>query len=202
MKKRLISISLAVLLAMVLGIMIFPTQAVEASYDHKQGIVYHIEAEGPATFDQAYPSGPEVDGELYIKLNGSGNFYIMGRGLAWHGGGGKLKGSFDNNEIDLLLQAYRVVCNKSHVFYPNLKIEIWFWAMGLYNGEKVQHDWKSYKRSYGKLFLKPHATEPKLTIDKIRLHLYDKNNGSYVYWIYMDESTADIFNIDIDIVGY
>ena len=107
MKKRLISISLAVLLAMGLGIMVFPAQAVEASPDHIQGIVFHIEAEGPATFeDQSTWPRTEVDGELYIKLNGSGHFYGMGRGLAWHGGGGKLKGSFDSNEIDLLLQAY------------------------------------------------------------------------------------------------
>ena len=199
MKKRLISISLAVLLAMVLGIMIFPTQAVEASYDHKQGIVYHIEAEGPAAFeDQSTWPRTEVDGEFYIKLNGSGNFYTMGRGLAWHGGGGHLKGLFDDNEIDLVLQVYRVECKPSHVFYPNLNISIWFYANGVYNGEKLPRGWVSY----GKLFLKPDATETKMTIDKTWLHFKDKNNSWHAYWIYMDESTADIFNVDVDVVGY
>lgn len=194
--KKPLSIMLAVLLIVSLGIMIFPTKIVEASHDHKQGIVFHIEAEGPATFeDQSTWPRTEVDGEFYIKLNGSGNFYIMGRGLAWNGGGGHLKGSFDDNEIDLVLQVYRVECNPSHVFYPNLNISIWFWANGVYNGEKIQ------RGSYGKLFLKPDATEPKLTIDKAWLHFKDKNNSWHAYWIYMDDS-ADIFKVDIDLVGY
>ena len=122
MKKRLISISLAVLLAMGLGIMIFPTQAVEASHEHRQGIVFHIEAEGPATFNQVYPSQSEMNGELYIKLDGNGYFWNMGIVLDL-GAYGVRKCSFLVDDI------YLFFGNEDVLFFHHLR-----------NGRDAYHD--------------------------------------------------------------
>lgn len=198
--KRLLSILLAVLLAVSLGITMFPTQSVEAKQAHKQGIVFHMKAEGQGTFEIEQPSPAEQgSGEFSINLNGSGNFYSMGRGLAWHGGGGYIKGLFNNREMNIHLQVVRVKSLHSHGHYPNLPIRIHFYTRGLYDGE-VMEGWGwlagTTKITNKGFWIKPDATEMKVMIT-----LKDKNNIHHVMYVDMDD-TADIFKVDIDLVGY
>ena len=189
--KRLLSIMLSVLIIASLGIMMFPTQSVEAKYEHKQGIVYHIKAEGQGTCEY-WPPFPieQVNGEFSINLNGSGHFYSYGRGLAFHGGGGHIKGSFDDHEIDAALQVSWLQCNTWHGKYPDMPITLHFKAKGFYDGERAIDGWDHLGP------IKPDATEMKLVVS-----LTDKNNIQHVTTIYMDDS-ADIFKADIDLVGY
>ena len=187
--KKPLSISLVVLLVVSLVITMFPTQPVEAKHEHKQGIVYHIKAEGQGTCDYWPPLPPKnVNGEFSINLNGSGNFYSYGRGLAFHGGGGYIKGSFDGREIDAAIQVSWLDC-APHWKYPNMPITLHFRAKGFYDGEKAIDGWGHL----GPII--PDANEMKVV-----LSLTDKN-GQHVTTIYMDDS-ADIFKVDIDLVGY
>ena len=188
--KKLLLISLAVLLAVSLSITMFPTQSVEASHKHRQGITFHIKAEGQGTFENKtqwpYEDG---DGDFSVNLNGSGHFANYGRGLAWHGGGGYVKGSFDGHEMDVALQVVRVEVNVPHS--TNMPITVHFNPKGLYDGVKIVN---------GSGFLgpiKPNATE--MIID---LRLWGENNNPLcIMKIYMDEESADIFKVDIDLVG-
>lgn len=202
--KRLLSILLAVLLALSLGITMVPAQSVEAKYEHKQGIVFHIKAEGQGTYEHSPPWNPPEDGsgEFSINLNGSGNFYNMAQGMAFslHGGGGYVKGSFNGKEMDVKLQVVRVESCYSHVKYPNLPIRVHLRPKGFYDGVPIVYGFgqligNTYIDKKG-WWIKPDATEMKVV-----LHLQDKNGSWHHITIYMDDS-ADIFQVDIDLVGY
>lgn len=200
--KKLLLTFLAVFLVVSMGFTMFPTQSAEAKHTHKQGIIFHIKADGQGTYEKYPPWPPNQEtgsGEFSINLNGSGNFYSMGRGLAFHGGGGYLKGSFNNHEMNINLQVARVESLYSHIKYPNLPIRIHLHAKGLYNGEVMEGWGQLYGTTYIQnkgYWIKPDATEM-----KVKISLMDKNNIQHVLYVDMDD-TADILKVDIDLVGY
>ena len=196
--KKLLLISLAVLLAVSLSITMFPTQSVEASHKHRQGITFHIKAEGQGTFENKtqwpYEDG---DGDFSVNLNGSGHFANYGRGLAWHGGGGYVKGSFDGREMNVALQVVRVEVKGSHSNYPDMPIRVHFTPKGLYDGVPIVY---GYGYLAGNTYINGYWIKPDATEMKVVLNLKDKNDSWHHITIYMDEY-ADIFKVDIDVVG-
>lgn len=93
----------------------------------------------------------------------------------------------------------RVEVKGSHANYPNLPIRIYLNAKGFYDGVPIVlgHGYlagNTYKENWG-WWIKPDANEMKVV-----LNLKDKNDIWHHITIYMDKD-ADIFKVDIDVVG-
>lgn len=105
--KRIPSILLAVLLAVSLGIMMFPTQSVEARVPG--GAAFHIHAEGEGDYLYQYPGSESGTGEFFINVAGQKGYgykhnYGRGYGTPLDRVQGHIRGSFGEHEIDVTLK--------------------------------------------------------------------------------------------------
>jgi len=157
--KKLLLISLVVLLAVSFGIAMFPTQSVAAL--EKGGLTFHIKAKGEGTYTFGHPQHPteEGDGDFSINIAGQKGWgYKCNRGY-WGWGHprdtvqGHIRGSFGEHEIKLTLMNPTGVhgpftYNDYVKLYPNGKLKsVGFKAKGTYDGDKVISH-QSYIRVY------------------------------------------------------
>jgi len=144
--KRLLLISLAVLLAVSLSITIFPAHSVEAV--QHGGLAFHISAEGEGEY-QFLGDSEWQPGEFSINVAGQKGWnykrtgYSRGYGTPQDTVQGHISGSFGEHEIKLTLMNPTGVrgpftYNDYVKLYPNGKLEsVGFKAKGTYDGNKV-----------------------------------------------------------------
>jgi len=149
--KRLLLISLAVLLAVSLGITMFPTQSVAAL--QKGGLAFHIKAKGEGDYLYQYPGSESGTGEFSINVAGNKRFnYQFSRGR-WRWGlqdviQGHIKGSFGEHEIDVTLTNPWSLGEQVWLDDETGKITaVGFKFKGTYDGNKVTSV-QSYIRVY------------------------------------------------------
>jgi len=186
--KRLFLVSLAIVLVMSLGIMMFPTQSVEAGQNG--GRVFSITAKGQG----AYKIGAieEGDGEFSISVAGQAKSkQPLGHGYGYPPQaevGGHISGSFDGHKINVGLQGNQVhfgcecdrPLNLIHVFGLRLR--------GNYDGNPIKTGGSNHVWVYG---------EPGNRTVKVMLTI---PGVSYLH-IWMYETGADIFEVEIREVG-
>ena len=145
--KKLLLISLAVLLVVSLSITMFPTQSLAAW--EKGGLAFHVSATGEGTYIIGSPTYPseEGDGEFFINIAGQkGWSYKFNRGHRGWGHPrdtvqGHIKGSFGEleiHEIDVTL--VNPGGNNLFIYLDSLgRVEnVYFHLKGTYNGNKIE----------------------------------------------------------------
>lgn len=137
--KRLISISLAVLLAVSLGITMFPTQSVAAL--EKGGFSFHIKAKGEGEYQFAGDTEWQ-QGEFSINVVGQKGYnYKFHRGYRGWGTPqdtiqGHIKGPFGEHAIDVTLTNPSSFGTQVWLESGKLK-KVGFKFKGTYDGSKV-----------------------------------------------------------------
>ncbi len=142
--KKLLLISLVVLLTVSFGIVMFPTQSVAAL--EKGGLTFHIKAKGEGTYTFGHPQHPteEGDGDFSINIAGQKGWgYKFNRGY-WGWGHprdtvqGHIKGSFGEHEINITL--VNPGGNNLFIYLDSLgRVEnVYFHLKGTYDGNKIE----------------------------------------------------------------
>jgi len=142
--KKLLLISLVVLLAVSFGIAMFPTQSVAAL--EKGGLTFHIKAKGEGTYTFGHPQHPteEGDGDFSINIAGQKGWgYKCNRGY-WGWGHprdtvqGHIKGSFGEHEINITL--VNPGGNNLFIYLDSLGRlkNVYFHLKGTYDGNKIE----------------------------------------------------------------
>ena len=193
--KRLLSISLAVFLAVSLGITMVPPQSVEASHEHRKGVTFNIKATGEGSYVAKPPwdGSDQGSGEFSIGFAGAGRFFTPARGIAWgwRSSAGHIKGSFGTHEINVNLHLYPM--NDYYFEYnrQNNTLKIYGVSLtGSYDGKKLTGG------SLGFDILGPNSAS-------ITVHLVILTDaGHSAVDITIGEALADRFKIDIHEVGY
>lgn len=192
--RKLLLISLAVLLAVSLSITMFPTRSAEASKEHTKGITFNIRAAGEGSYKvKPYGGVPEEGlGAFAIGFAGSGFSYTPGRGLAWRSSAGHVKGSFGPHEIDVNIHVWP--SNSYYCKYNRVTKTIKLYGIsvtgGSYDGKKVTNGWGEFD------ILSPDSTSITVHLNVIT------DAGHYLVDITIEEASADRFKIDIHEVGY
>ena len=143
--KRLLLISLAVLLAVSLSITIFPAHSVAAL--QKGGLAFHISAEGEGEYwfgGWEFEPPPQTwTGEVSINVAGQKGYgykrtgYSRGYGTPQDIVQGHIKGSFGEHEIDVTLKNPTGYGTLVHL--DNGKLDwVTFHLKGTYDGNKVK----------------------------------------------------------------
>jgi hypothetical protein len=150
--KRLLSIVLAVLLAVGLGMMMFPTQSVEASVPG--GAAFHISAEGEGGYLYEYPGSESGEGEFFINVAGQKGYnYKFNRGYQGYGTPidkvqGHIRGSFGEHEIDVTLN--NLPSYGTQVWLDQGRLQrVGFRFKGTYDGKDVTSPQSYIKVYYG-----------------------------------------------------
>jgi hypothetical protein len=152
--KRMLSISLAVLLVAGLSIMIFPAQTVEAQAPG--GTNFHIQAEGEAEYQFA-GSEWQTGGDFFINVTGQKGYGNKWTGYSYYhrlGWGpqdtvqGHIRGSFGENEIDVTLTSHPHFGKEVHLDSNGRLVWVGFKFKGTYNGNKVTVPGTSYIRVF------------------------------------------------------
>lgn len=201
--KKVISVSLALIIAFSLVIVALPAAALAAGHNHIGGINFHVRAEGQGQYTLNHHT--TGSGEFSIIFNGNGDWYKY-RGWAIAGGGGRVRGSFDGHELDLVLQVKRAQYGEfgtpaPHQKYPNLPLFVWFDVQGTFDGMKIiktRYMPHYVGGSWGDL---GYGIMPDGTNMDLRLGLKAKN-GQFNYLVISMDSSMGIFKLDVSLVGW
>ena len=186
--KRLLSISVAILLVASFGIAMIPPQSVEAS--PSVGKIFNITAKGQG--DYTISSSTSGTGKFSISLHGQASSKYHG---GWGGFapyaevGGHISGSFDGHTVNAGLQGNQVHFN-CHCDRPLNLIHLFgLRASGNYDGNAIKTAGWNHVWVYG--------DEDSRTVQAL---LYHSSIGGYLR-IYIYEASADNFKVEIRKIG-
>ena len=192
--KRLLSISLAVLLALSLGITMFQPQSVEAS--PSGGEVFSITAKGQGDYKITNPV-EEGTGEFSVRV--TGQVSEKGSSMGWANppdavAGGHIRGSFGDHIIQASLHGKQVHFNCQHGIEPERLIHITSLTVrGTFDGEKIETPSNKHVSVY---------YEDSIKIIRVYLHNFPSPNTGLIIKLYeTGDKAADVFEVKIREVG-